>query len=770
MTVSSLGLNRTQYDCNGSTVDFPFIFGVGASSEITVTLADSNNAETVLIETTHYTVTGLNDDLTSGGTVTTVLAYADGYTITISMDVPITQESDFTENMPSLYETFERGLDKQTRISQQLAEQISRAPKLAVSSTYAADEMTIPDPNPGRVIGWNAGGTDLTTFEISNGTPVAVTAVKLLSGYASFAAAVTDIGATETMLIKDADATLTTNVTVPKTLSVLSLPGWNFSGAYIVTFNGKFYGSDGCFAADITVAFGAGSVERVLPEWWGTAGDGVTDDFAKMQRCWNAADNIAPVFLLKTYLIEDQLEVPCGGFTLESTIGNSYFVSGGRSRYHLVNGIGADDTKSLIYADADTVGKGTITIRNMNINMADSTSSAISNEGSDNGSRFHLEKITVDNCGKHGFYLQNGANSTEIINCILIGISTASVDDGSGIVSGSYGIYCSASDIKIRGGEIKGKFDVGVVLTADRNVVSSMNMDQCNFGALDKGGYNRWSANRFQYNYTSGMDLGVTGTTHCISPTIVGNEFSRNNSTKSLETLAYDGSGILCSRLTGGSIIGNTFNSEDEGILIAFANYTTFGPNSEYDLDGELYDYSANTGTTDIAIYENSDDARKLAQYIVRGTSKLISHAITPLANGGYVETAIGTYGGSIRTFAVYATKAITAAASISMGFVIPSGAKMLLAAFRVDTALTTGETWDAEWNDGSTLQAIVTAGPVAKNTQRRAYFNVNGATDICDTDTDIVIKKNGGGSFTAAGSITCVAYYQYHSAMDTLA
>ena len=281
MTVSSLGLNRTQYDCNGSTVDFPFTFGVGASSEITVTLADSNNAETVLTETTHYTVTGLNDDLTSGGTVTTVSAYDDGYTITISMNVPITQEADFTENMPSLYETFERGLDKQTRISQQLDEQLSRTPKVAVSSSIAGTDLVFPSPNSGRVIGWNAAGTNLTTFEISNGDSIAVTAVKWLSDYASLSAAISDIGATETLLLIDSNAVLTGNLTTPVTLSVKVLPGWTISGAYTLTINGYFEGSPGCFSSNLTVAYGSGStgVQKTVAALTGLKALEITDGF-----------------------------------------------------------------------------------------------------------------------------------------------------------------------------------------------------------------------------------------------------------------------------------------------------------------------------------------------------------------------------------------------------------------------------------------------------------------------------------------------------------
>ncbi len=131
MAVSS-SASRKQHNCNGSVKDFSFDFGIGAASEIEVIYTTSAGVETVLTETTHYTVSTTNSDYSSGGTVTTVATYATGNTITILRNVPVTQESHFTEGMATLYGTFEQGLDKLTRIQQQQQEQINRtvmAPK-----------------------------------------------------------------------------------------------------------------------------------------------------------------------------------------------------------------------------------------------------------------------------------------------------------------------------------------------------------------------------------------------------------------------------------------------------------------------------------------------------------------------------------------------------------------------------------------------------------------------------------------------------------------
>ena len=102
--------------------------------------------------------------------------------------------------------------------------------------------------------------------------------------------------------------------------------------------------------------------------------------------------------------------------------------------------------------------------------------------------------------------------------------------------------------------------------------------------------------------------------------------------------------------------------------------------------------------------------------------------------------------------------------------FNVPSGAKLLGCQLRVDTALAGGETWDAEWNDGSSMQAICSAAAVAQNTKVNKFHNDNANTPITDAETDIVVTKNGGGSFTAQGTIRAIAYYQEFITLDDAA
>jgi archaellum component FlaF (FlaF/FlaG flagellin family) len=81
-----------------------------------------------------------------------------------------------------------------------------------------------------------------------------------------------------------------------------------------------------------------------------------------------------------------------------------------------------------------------------------------------------------------------------------------------------------------------------------------------------------------------------------------------------------------------------------------------------------------------------------------------------------------------------------------------------------VKTALAAGETWDAAYSGGAT-QAIAANQAVAQNTNVNQHFVVNTDTDIASSTTNVAITKNGGGSFTAQGTIEAVCYAFVHEA-----
>lgn len=78
-----------------------------------------------------------------------------------------------------------------------------------------------------------------------------------------------------------------------------------------------------------------------------------------------------------------------------------------------------------------------------------------------------------------------------------------------------------------------------------------------------------------------------------------------------------------------------------------------------------------------------------------------------------------------------------------------------------------TVRTWDvfdflATWFGG--LIALAVAQAVAANTKVNSF-----ATDITDNTTNIAITKNGGGSFTAQGTIRAIVYAEIFDAMASL-
>ena len=100
--------------------------------------------------------------------------------------------------------------------------------------------------------------------------------------YASINAAVTAIGSTQTTLVVSNSQTLTANLTIPSTLTLMRIRGGSITKAstYTLTINGKFVNPDngqafiGFSAGDVTFA----KVKEIHPEWWGENTTPLTTD------------------------------------------------------------------------------------------------------------------------------------------------------------------------------------------------------------------------------------------------------------------------------------------------------------------------------------------------------------------------------------------------------------------------------------------------------------------------------------------------------------
>lgn len=266
--------SRAQYNCNGVTTGFAFTFNAGGTDELRVIKAvTATGAETELASGSGYSVSCTNGDCSSGGTVTVVDTCASGSTITILRDVDLTQETDYTEGMPALYETFEADLDKQVRINQEQHEVLARAVKMRESSTLTG--VTVPDPVANRIIGWNSAATDLATFSTST---VAVPQIDYIGNYSSLSAAVAAIGSNPVSLMINSATVIAdgTTVVTPATMTLWftdggSIDGVAGGGAETLTINGDIIASPRrIFGGNITVS----GYKSAYPEWWYT-GSGV---------------------------------------------------------------------------------------------------------------------------------------------------------------------------------------------------------------------------------------------------------------------------------------------------------------------------------------------------------------------------------------------------------------------------------------------------------------------------------------------------------------
>ena len=164
MTVSSQTA-KVSYAGNGSTTTFAVPFYFLADGHLRVSKRSADGTETTLVLTTNYTVSGAGNP--SGGSVTLLVAPATGQTITVSRNVPLTQETDYQANDPFPAESHERALDKITMEVQQLNEVLGRSLKLSVTNTMNSTEFTVgPADRVNKVLGFDANGELVVSQEL----------------------------------------------------------------------------------------------------------------------------------------------------------------------------------------------------------------------------------------------------------------------------------------------------------------------------------------------------------------------------------------------------------------------------------------------------------------------------------------------------------------------------------------------------------------------------------------------------------------------------
>lgn len=158
MTLSTEVIKSGPYTGNGSTVIFDYNFRILLSSDLVVTKTTiSTGVEVTLTETTDYSVSGVGDS--AGGNVTTVATPTSDEKIFIYSSTPGTQTTDFTNQGAFFPEIHEDQFDRIVRMVQEINDQLGRQVTLAIDSSVS--DLTLPDPQAGYHLIWNAGLTGL---------------------------------------------------------------------------------------------------------------------------------------------------------------------------------------------------------------------------------------------------------------------------------------------------------------------------------------------------------------------------------------------------------------------------------------------------------------------------------------------------------------------------------------------------------------------------------------------------------------------------------
>ncbi len=106
-----------------------------------------------------------------------------------------------------------------------------------------------------------------------------------------FSAVLSRIGSTPTTLVVNTLQMIETNTTIPSTLSIRIEAGGGFviKSGYTLTIEGSLTaGFMAIFSGNGSVVFGKNSIREAYPQWWGAAGDGVTEDSSSFQKALKA--------------------------------------------------------------------------------------------------------------------------------------------------------------------------------------------------------------------------------------------------------------------------------------------------------------------------------------------------------------------------------------------------------------------------------------------------------------------------------------------------
>lgn len=158
MSVIAQNTNVT-YISTGSVGPYGFNFPISAPEALKVIVNG------ILIYQTLYTIVPVNNNYDNGGYVTLNSAPPAGQTVLLQRATPLTQTSEFYDNMPQPMSQFEAGLDKLTEIAQEIVAAGLNPPSASMTPFAGVPIGTVDGSN--KVFTLSNNGVALTSLPIS---------------------------------------------------------------------------------------------------------------------------------------------------------------------------------------------------------------------------------------------------------------------------------------------------------------------------------------------------------------------------------------------------------------------------------------------------------------------------------------------------------------------------------------------------------------------------------------------------------------------------
>ena len=176
--------------------------------------------------------------------------------------------------------------------------------------------------------------------------------------YPSLNAAISDIGSSNKTLVISNQQSVTSNVTVPSNVTLEFLQGGSLAianGVTVSVINPIVAGTHQIFYLTGTGAVSLGAM-TISPEWWGAAGNGVTDDGAVLQAMWNSISDGSTVTFTsgKTYYITQGSTISHSNINITG-YGATLKWNGALSRSLLIGGFASNADMAMVFWDG--VGK-----------------------------------------------------------------------------------------------------------------------------------------------------------------------------------------------------------------------------------------------------------------------------------------------------------------------------------------------------------------------------------------------------------------------------